>query len=75
MAASNPARKKLKAAIEQAFDQVGGVDYLVKLAEEEPKTFAALLNKVLPAQVTGEGGGSLQIEVKRVIIRPDNSDG
>lgn len=35
----------------EALDRVGGVDYLVKLAEDEPKAFAALLSRVLPLNV------------------------
>ena len=31
-----------------AFEQVGGVDYLVRLAQEDPKTFVPLLIKTLP---------------------------
>ena len=64
----------LKGAVEQAFEQVGGVGYLVQFARDEPRAFATLLGKVLPAQLTGKADGPLQIEVKRVIVRTDDSD-
>lgn len=42
---------KVKNAVEKAFDEVGGVDYLVKVAEEDPKTFCTLLGKCLPKDI------------------------
>lgn len=43
----------------------GLVGYCTFLATEEPKAFAALLGKVLPLQIAGEGGGALRVEVVR----------
>ena len=65
---------ELQDAVEQAFAHVGGVAYLVQFARDEPRAFAALLAKVLPVQKSGEQSAPKQIEVKRVIIRPDNPD-
>lgn len=45
---------EVKAAIVNAFRQVGGVDYLVTVAQDDPKTFCALLAKCLPSQVKAE---------------------
>jgi hypothetical protein len=47
----NKVTANLKEAIEQAFNILGGVNWLVKLAEEEPAAFASLLVKVLPKQL------------------------
>jgi hypothetical protein len=33
-----------------AFERVGGVDYLVRLAQEDPKTFVPLLIRTLPPE-------------------------
>ena len=49
----------LKDAIMAALDKVGGQAYLERVAKEDPKTFCTLLGKVLPMQVTGEGGGPI----------------
>lgn len=57
----------LKEAIILAAEKVGndgnGKDgltgYLVHVASTDVKAFSALLGKVLPMQVTGEGGGAL----------------
>ncbi len=44
----------LKTAIMNAFEKVGGQDYLVRVAEEDPRTFLALLGKVLPSEVKAD---------------------
>jgi hypothetical protein len=53
----------LKDAILEAATEAGGkeglVGYLKKQAEENPSPFLSLLGKVLPLQVTGEGGGAV----------------
>jgi hypothetical protein len=55
----------LKDAILNALNEVGGEAYLVKVAETDPKTFCTLLGKVLPMQLTGEGGGPMVVELVR----------
>jgi len=47
----NKLTKTIKAAIEEAFDEVGGVAYLVQMAKDQPVAFMTLLGKVLPNQV------------------------
>lgn len=49
----NKTTKAIKDAITEAFDRAGGVDYLVRLANEDPKTFCGLVGKVIPLQVEG----------------------
>jgi hypothetical protein len=39
----------------------GLVGYLKRVADEDVKAFSTLLGKVLPLQVTGEGGGPVQV--------------
>lgn len=55
----------LKEAILEAAALAGGegglVGYLALQASENPQSFIPLLGKVLPMQVTGEGGGPLTI--------------
>lgn len=57
----NKNTKALKDMILQALGQAGGVDYLATQAQKNPKAFLALLGRVLPLQVTGEGGGPVHI--------------
>lgn len=43
----------IRTAIQEAFDKAGGVDYLLTVARADPKTFCALIGKVIPTQITG----------------------
>lgn len=42
---------EIRSAILEAFEKAGGVKYLVRLAEEHPPVFAALLGKVIPQEI------------------------
>ena len=57
----------LKDAILKAAEQAGGkeklVGYLRAQAIANPGPFLALLGKVLPMQLTGEGGGAIKAKV------------
>lgn len=55
----NKNTRQLKDMILQALDESGGVDYLKQTAIDNPTAFLTLVGKVLPLQVTGEGGGAL----------------
>jgi hypothetical protein len=57
----NKITKQLREAILTAFDEAGGVEYLQKVAEDQPSVFCQLLGKVLPMSVSGEDGGPLVI--------------
>jgi molybdopterin-guanine dinucleotide biosynthesis protein A len=52
--------KQLREMILEALERNGGVDYLAAQAVAEPKAFLSLLARVLPMQVTGEGGGPVE---------------
>lgn len=51
----NKTTQAIKDAIVEAFEKAGGVEYLVTLAKEDPKTFCGLVGKVIPLQVEGTG--------------------
>lgn len=57
----------VKAAVLEAFEAVGGAEYLVRLADEEPRVFATLLAKCIPQEVTGAGGKDL---IPETVARP-----
>lgn len=50
-------------ALEKAGGKAGGVGYLTEQAKANPKSFLALVGRVLPMQVTGDGGGPIQITI------------
>lgn len=51
----------VKRAILNAFEKVGGEDYLVMVAKEDPKTFCALLARLLPAEVKADITGRITL--------------
>lgn len=54
----------IKAMILGALDAAGGVEYLRQRAFDQPVAFLGLVGKVLPLQVTGKDGGSLQVDFR-----------
>jgi hypothetical protein len=67
----NKATRVLKTAILNAFETVGGEEYLVRIAREDPKTFCTLLGKVLPTQLAGDLDSPLKTvnRVEFVLVR------
>lgn len=61
----NKVTRELKDMILAALDGAGGIAYLQERAESSPAAFLALVGKVLPLQVTGEGGGPMVVEIVR----------
>lgn len=51
----NKVTRELKEMILTALDQSGGVEYLSRQADENPTAFLALVGKVLPLTIKGEG--------------------
>ena len=55
----------LKDMILAALDGAGGIEYLKAQAIETPAAFMTLVGKVLPLQLTGEGGGSIVLSISQ----------
>jgi len=79
----NKVTRELKEAILLAAERVGrdgkgqrGITgYLEQLAQHEPASFASLLGKVLPLQLTGADGRTLAQELAALNhIKPDAAD-
>jgi len=49
----------VKEAIERAFEKLGGTDYLVHVGRTDPRTFCALLSKLLPTKLANADGSPL----------------
>ncbi len=47
----NRLRPEIMDGIFEAFETVGGVDYLVEIAIKDPPTFCRLLSKLIPQQI------------------------
>jgi len=67
-----------KDAIAQAAEALGGTERLVEWAKEDPlneKVFwGTIYPKLLPLQVSGEGGGPIQT-VTQILLKPMSDDG
>lgn len=61
----NKATVACKEALQAAFDGIGGVPALIEWAQQDKNRgqFYQLFSKLLPVQITGEGGGPVQIQV------------
>ena len=64
----------LKAMILGALDKAGGIDYLHAQAQKNPGPFMTLIGKVLPMQVTGDGGGPVMV-ITGVVRAEDEKEG
>jgi hypothetical protein len=49
----------IREAIEHAFDELGGAGYLVHVGRTDPRTFCALLSKLLPTKLANADGSPL----------------
>jgi len=49
----------IREAIEHAFDRLGGVSYLEHVGRSDPRTFCALLGKLLPTKLANADGSPL----------------
>lgn len=61
----NKVSASAKAVIAEAADMLGGVDRLVNWAKEAPENekafWATIYPKLIPVQLSGEGGGPVEI--------------
>lgn len=66
----NKVTKTLREAIEVSFEKVGGVDYLARMAIDQPASYMTLLGKVLPAHM------NIKADVSKfeLIVKRANAD-
>lgn len=77
--AVNKTTASLREAILIAAEKSGGdmngkdglIGYLKRVADEDVKAFAGLLGKVLPMQITGEGGGPVVARIELVALKSE----
>mgnify|MGYP000514731676 CR=1 FL=1 len=72
----NKVTKEVKEMILAALDKVGGEDYLAEKAAD-PRTasaFLGLVGKVLPLQLTGAGGGAIEVNVSAIELLKSRVD-
>ncbi len=55
----NALTASIKDAIHNAFEELGGTSYLVHVGRNDPRTFCALLSKLLPTKLANADGSPL----------------
>jgi hypothetical protein len=55
----NQLTASIKDAIQNAFEELGGTSYLVHVGRTDPRTFCALLGKLLPTKLANADGSPL----------------
>lgn len=66
--APNKINAQIKEAILGAFEQAGGQAYLLAIAHDDPKTFCALLGKILPTEIANADGKPFKTESTWAIL-------
>ena len=59
----NRINRDLREMILNALSEAGGEQYLARQAETSPAAFMALLGRILPLQMAGDGGGPVTYEI------------
>lgn len=67
----NKVTAKVKESIIAAFDELGGKDYLIGIARENPQVFCMLLGKVLPLTLAGDPDNPVVTKDVTHVDRPD----
>jgi hypothetical protein len=67
----NRLTRTIKEAIEAAFEKAGGVDYLARMADEQPVAFMTLLGKVLPTQIDANVKADIGMPVIQLGVQPE----
>lgn len=70
--------KAAKDAIAQAAEALGGAERLTAWAQEDPSNervfWGTIYPKLLPLQLTGEGGGPIQVSTIQLVAMRGNDD-
>ncbi len=59
---------EIKDGIIKAFEQAGGVEYLVQLAKVDPPTFCRLLAQLIPAEIKADINTTHTIDLGQAMI-------
>jgi hypothetical protein len=62
---------EIKDGILEAFDQVGGVDYLVELAKVDPPTFCRLLGAIIPSEIKASVTTTNTLDLGKAMLEAD----
>lgn len=61
--------KNVRDQFQHAFELIGGIPRLAYWAHQNPDKFFALYSKLIPAQISGEGGGPIKVQLSWINAR------
>ena len=72
--ARNKLQRDVREMLHTALHNAGGVEYLTRQAEENPKAFLALVARLIPTRITDDDAKPMRTihTIKRVIIDPSD---
>lgn len=74
--ARNKLQRDVREMLHTALNNAGGVEYLTRQAEENPKAFLALVARLIPTRITGDEEQPLPIHtITRIIVDPRDPEG
>ena len=59
---------EIKDGIIEAFEQVGGVDYLVEIARRDPPTFCRLLAAIIPSEIKASVTATHKLDLGQAML-------
>jgi hypothetical protein len=62
----NKITRELKEMVLAALDGAGGVDYLQRQADENPKAFLSLIGRTLPLTVNANHSGGITVQIAKL---------
>ena len=62
---------EIKDGIIEAFDQVGGVDYLIEIARRDPPTFCRLLAAIIPSEIKASVATTNKLDLGKAMLEAD----
>lgn len=57
----NKITRCMREIMREAFEQAGGVEYLVQQSKAEPVAFMALVGKIIPQEIKGDINGNFTV--------------
>ena len=62
---------EIKDGILEAFEQAGGVDYLVEIAKVDPQTFCRLLAAIIPSEIKASVTTTHKLDLGQAMLDAD----
>lgn len=69
----NRINRDVRAAIGNAFETLGGENYLVTVGKENPAVFCRLLGQTIPKEISGPNGGPIPVQAVVNVTRANST--